>query len=1402
MNQSPAPLVAAPRVPRTLSITARLLLWGVLAVWGLFALTLGTIHWVIVPRIDEARPTLERWVGKALGVPLKIGAIAATSESRADSGVAAYLPSLVPSFKLRDVRLYDPAGREALHLPQVDVAISVRSLWRLGFEQLAIDAPTLDVRRTADNRIEVAGLDFSGPSNDDNSAANWFFSQSEFLIRKGTVRWTDDLRGQPPLALSDVSLVVRNRHLRHEFRIDATPPAEWGERASVRGRLREPLLDLAAMGQGGAPWRNWRGELYADFAKVDVSRLQSLVDLAAWGVALRSGQGVLRAWADVNKGQVGLVTADLALSQVAARLGPKLPELTIDDLKGRITAQLDDAGFAIASQNLQFRTREGQAWPASALSLSHQRAQGAQAASTVLNVERVDLASLAAIATRLPLPDPSRALLLKLKPAGRLDNLKADWQGAAPASDGSAPANALAAAWQPHRYRAAGRVVGLNLAGEPREQAPGEFILPGRPGVRGAQVDFDLNQDGGHATLAIQQGAIDLPGVFEEPVIPLDSLTTQARWRIDGERVDAWLEKLTLANADTEGTVNAHWHTSDPATSASKSRFPGVLDLNASLKRGVAERVFRYLPISVGPLAQRYVREAVKGGEVGPVDFRIQGDLWDMPFNRPGSQGEFRIAAVLKGVEFAYVPPYLQAQGETPWPVLKGVNGQLLLDRTSLKLTGLSAGLDGAPSVRLSQTEVAIADLAHEPLLTVSSSAQGPATEVLNYVRASPLNFFTGQALQRATMGGPAQVQFKLQLPLHQIDKTAVQGSVQFTGNDVQITPDSPLMKRAVGQLAFSEHGFTIANAKAQVYGGELRFDGGMLPNPQGGPARIRFQGQGNATAEGLRLGNLGLVSRLTEQASGSAKYQAELAFRGGVPELSVNSDLVGMAVSLPAPLSKNAAVALPLRYENKVLTVAADASGEVPRTDRFFLQLGSPAQALATLDYERSIIGAEPRVLRGLIAAGLDAGETVDMPKAGVQANIRFRDIDADAWELAFNKITGVVAHEAVAGGAAEDSAGLLYLPTSLAVRAEHLLVSGRSFNRVVVGGSREGNQWRANVNADQLNGYLEYRQPSGVSAGSVYARLAKLTLAPAATADVEELLQQPSSMPALDIAVDDFVMNERSLGRVEIEAQNLGRAGRTREWRLNKLNMVLPEAQLSATGNWAFSANSEAGAARRTALNIDLNIQNAGALLTRFGSAGTVRGGKGAIKGSIGWVGSPMSLDYASLAGQLNIDVKTGQFLKVDPGAAKLLGVLSLQSLPRRLALDFRDVFSEGFAFDFVRGDATIAQGVARTNNLQMKGVNAAVLMEGSADIARETQDLKVVVVPEISAGTAALIATAINPAIGLGTFLAQFLLSQPLQSAATQEFHITGQWADPNVVKVDRKTTAKTANGAGLQ
>jgi len=510
-----------------------------------------------------------------------------------------------------------------------------------------------------------------------------------------------------------------------------------------------------------------------------------------------------------------------------------------------------------------------------------------------------------------------------------------------------------------------------------------------------------------------------------------------------------------------------------------------------------------------------------------------------------------------------------------------------------------------------------------------------------------------------------------------------------------------------------------------------------------------------------------------------------------------VTSNMQGMALRLPAPLGKSAEASLALRYDNAVLT---EADG-VARTDRLRVQLGPATLPLVDLQYERDVTGVEARVLRGSIAVGLDATESAPVPAAGVLANLRFGQIDLDAWQRAFEDAQGtpvnVAASVASSTGVAAPTTTLAYLPTTLAVRAEQITVAGRTFNGVVLGGSRVDTLWRANIDALELSGYGEWRPPGASGAGSVYARLARLQLPPTAATEVEQLLQQPRSVPALDIAVNELALGERRLGRVEVQAVNRGGAGRASVWQLTRLQATLPEARLSATGNWAADPQaSNPNAPRKAALDFTLDVTDADSLLTRFGQPGTVRGGKGTIVGQLNWLGSPLALDYPSLSGQLKADFERGQFLKVEPGAAKLLGVLSLQALPRRLMLDFRDVFSQGFAFDFVRGDARIEQGVVFTNNLQMKGVNAAVLMEGSANIALETQDLKVVVVPELNAGTASLIATVINPAIGLGTFLAQFLLRQPLQEAATQQFQITGGWADPQVEKVDRSPTAPVA------
>jgi uncharacterized protein YhdP len=359
---------------------------------------------------------------------------------------------------------------------------------------------------------------------------------------------------------------------------------------------------------------------------------------------------------------------------------------------------------------------------------------------------------------------------------------------------------------------------------------------------------------------------------------------------------------------------------------------------------------------------------------------------------------------------------------------------------------------------------------------------------------------------------------------------------------------------------------------------------------------------------------------------------------------------------------------------------------------------------------------------------------------------------------------------------------------PMSVALQAQQLMVSGRRLDHVVAGVTHAGGNatWRANLHADQLDGHVEFRAGDAAQPGLVRAQLARLALPPSAAQGVESLLAQaPASVPALDIVVESFELGGRDLGRVEIQAVNRRNGPRLAEWQLDRLLLTTPEAELNALGHWVPGTDGK----RRMEMDFRLELHDGGALLQRLGLGGVLQGGKGKLQGEVSWPGSPLSPDPARMDGQLRVDIQQGRFLKAGAGAGRLLSVLSLQSIPRRLSLDFRDVFLQGFAFDNITGDVHMDEGVAATNNLLMRGLQAAVLMEGRADIAHETQDLHVVVVPEINAGTASLAYAAINPAVGLGTFLAQLFLRKPLMQAGTREFQVKGSWSDPQVERMER-------------
>jgi uncharacterized protein (TIGR02099 family) len=1309
----------------------------VLLAWALVLTAWLVLHWAILPHINDWRGDLERLASQSLGVSVRIGQIEVSSGR------------WIPALQLRDVRLLDPTGREALRLPRVSAALSARSLlaFELRFSQLLIEAPELQIRRDAQGQLFVAGLGLAGDSTDRSGQelADWFFSQYEFVILKGRVHWTDESRAAPPLELSDVNLVLRNGLRRHELRLDATPPPAWGQRFSVRGRFTQSLLKRPSELQ------HWSGQLYADLPHADVRELRRHLDLP---FELDEGDGALRAWAEIRDGQAQSVTADLGLRAVKLRLGSEIEALDLRRIEGRLALQRQDSGFSLNATQLGFEGADGLVWPRSDWTLALRRAaakpgQGKSPATAAeisggeLTAQRLDLALMTQIASRLPLGSAQRQALAEVAPQGLVSDLSARWDG---------PLNA------PLSYRVKADLSGLQLAARPAAQGIG------RPGVRGLDLQLEANERGGQARLALQEGELDLPGLFAEPQVPLQRFNAMLDWRIEPRAgkpsaLEFKLSDVRLANADLRGEMALTWRSGAGGASGLESgrggRFPGTLDLSGRLEHGLAARVVRYLPLAVGTAARDYVGAAVRGGEARNVQFRVRGDLWDFPFDARAGAGQFRITAQAQDVDLAYVPG-----PDSAWPAMQKVNAELVFERGSMQIRNGRAKVLG---YELNGVNGGIQDLLHKQVLELEGSGRGPMSELLRFMKQSPIGEWTGNGLKDATASGNAALQLALQIPLEDVNRATVKGSVQLAGNDVRILPALPLLGNARARVEFDRRGVTVQGGAARVLGGDASFEGGSQRD-----GSLRFTGQGQVTAEALRRATeLGPVARLAQQLGGQTAYRLQLGIKDGRTDFTVSSSLQGLSLDLPAPLRKPADSTLALRLQSSMLP---------GNRDDLKLELGTVVLA----HYQRDTSVEPARVLAGALAV---QDSLPALPAQGVQLQANLGQVDLDAWQAMAQRLLGASADEAPEAGG--------YTPTQITLRARELQGSGRSLTRVVAGISQDPDtrSWRANLDAEQLSGYVELRSEHGNQPGRVYARLARLSLPKSEADSVSTLLeQQPSSVPALDIVIEDFELRGKRLGRVEIQAQL---QGPQREWQLSKLQIRHPDAVLNATGQWLAEPGQKL---RRAGLTWQLEVADGGNLLESLGQGRILRGGKGKLSGQLGWLGSPLSPDYASMSGQLTMAMGAGQFLQAEPGVGRLLGILSLQSLPRRLLLDFRDVFSEGFAFDDFGGDIKIARGVASSSNLRMTGLQAVVVMEGHANLALETQDLRVVVVPEINAGGASLAYAAINPAVGLGTFLAQLVLRRPMMAANTREFHVTGSWDDPKVEKVERKADAE--------
>ena len=1348
---------------------ARLFKWiGALflVVYVAFLLSIIGLKYFVLPQINDYKAWVEKTTSQSLGLTVKIG------------NLSAQISGVTPQLSAQEVSLTDTLGHTVLMLPRVDSAISWFSVLRadITFQHLRIQAPTIEARRLKNGSFSIAGLLIDPADRRKGGGLKWLLAQREIQIADATLLWTDETRLEDTstpstLRLSSVDMLLQNQGRSHKFGLTASPPEQFGSPLDVRANFSHSLFEDSDNPQ------HWSGEIFLQVAQVDLAHWIGFANVDERGIVARRGQGAVRSWLAFNAMTVSKLTVDLAMADVSLKLGQDLSPIEFRRVAGRLEGrqfQSHLASHEIAVSNLVLTTSDGKQMQPITLTERFDAATSKEGARGYVAAQALDLQTLSELSEKLPLTAPVREALSKFDPKGQLRQLQIQWHAPLKGSGGTteflAKGDFSEVEIRAQNDRTAlTRLLAPSITAPP-SQPPSSPItkdtLPlGVPGFSKLSGRFEVSQKGGVVHVRSEKATLTFPGVFEDPTLPFEKLAFEASWVIAPKEVEVKIRNAQLVSPQITASIKADYSTG--------GKGPGFLELDAKLSKVQANSIHRFLPLGIEEPARHWVRNALTTGTANEGSIRLKGDLHDFPFAPEAnnkSTGEFRITAKLKDVGLNYVP--FDLPNGARWLPIEKLSGTFVLDRNRLSIKDAQGSI---LKTRLSRVNAEIPNLLNlrvEPLL-ITGQTEGPAQDAISFINASPLGANFDHFTENTTVSGVTKLDLKLTLPLLEIHKIQVSGAAILAGNTLALNPILPTFTNTHGRFEFSEKGITLGPTRAQAYEGPVSLSGGTQAD-----GSLAFTGDGTASVAATKelLGDPTLA-KLISTAHGSFKYAVAVNIKNGQSEIRMSSDLIGVSMDFPGIISKTPAQSLPLKVN---LTPQRTQGGQALR-DELTISLG-PMLAVR-MERQQNKAG-QMTVLRG----GIGINNEAVLPESGTIAIINVKKFDVDLWSKRIDDLQ--LSLEGAQPHTAQDEVSLI--PKLIAIRADELVIGGKRWEKVVAGATREGDVWQINMDATQISGHATWKQGGrNGGLGRVSGKLARLIIPQSQREELATFLEAQEdnsavrALPGFDLTVDEFELAGIKLGKFEVVANNIRSS-----WQLEKLELANSESKLKATGEWLRATNK---GSRTMTMNFSLEMTDAGKLLNRLGLVDILRGGEGQLTGKVNWKGSPLSLDLPTLSGQLQLEIDKGQFLKSDPGVARLLGILSLQSLIRRLSFDFRDVFAEGFSFDTIRADAKVSTGLLATNNFKMKGPQAAVLMEGTVDLPRETQKLHVVVLPELNAGAISLAYIFINPAIGIGTLLAQAALRDSFSKGLSQEWDVSGTWTKPDVIKRERSSNA---------
>ena len=875
------------------------------------------------------------------------------------------------------------------------------------------------------------------------------------------------------------------------------------------------------------------------------------------------------------------------------------------------------------------------------------------------------------------------------------------------------------------------------------------------PGFKNLTGKLTASEKGGEVRLQSQNAMLDLKDILRWPV-PADKLNGDINWVIRDEKTNIMVKELFITSPHITGTVDASYELNGIKG--------GHLDLSGKFSKGNAKFAPFYYPLILGESTLHWLDTSILGGRIENVNLSVKGNLADFPFVNSKNQldknlGIFKITARMNDALLYY---------GTGWPMIEGLGIDLLFEGKRMELNADRGHVFGNKIIK-SKTEIPQLD-ADSPILLVTSEVEGSLADGIKFVNESPVKLVTQGFTDSLKTAGNGKLMLELKIPMYDLEASKYKGAYKISNGTIFANSDAdlPELAKLNGILNFTETSLSAQNVSTEIMGNPAQFS-----LKTGSDKAIHISANGRINDTNIKkLASNTFINNL----EGSTNWTAEIAIKKPLVDVSLRSNLVGMTINIPAPFNKAANQEIALIIDKKQLSSVNDSFdisygdavfAKILRTEQF-----STGQA-GKLMFERGDIGIHT--------------PAITPTQAGLSMHGKLDYLGADDWVTLFNKPNNTTT---------KTSAPLVINKAELAV--QKLDLYGRRLNALTVLAEPNATGLKMIINSQEIIGDAEWQNAGN---GKIIARLKSLTIPNSSETNnkveminapdpKKDYIKQKHEYPALDVIAENFQVGAKKLGGLELNAFETGD-----DWTIQKLKITNSDSTLLADGiwhNWIHNPN--------TNMKFLLNVNNIGNTLKRFGQPDAVKGGDAELTGLLQWPGSPHEFDTTRLSGNLKLDANKGQFLQVQPGVGRLLGLLSLQSLPRRLSLDFRDLFSDGFAFDKISATATVNSGILRSNDFFMTGPAAEAKIKGETNLKTETQNLQVKVRPHLSDGLS-LAALAGGPIAGAAAFVAQKLLKDPFNKIIQSEYVITGTWDNPQEVESDKNEQQKPSDKSPL-